>query len=293
LKNLSVSFLPQNHPPKITLLAPTGGERWSGKQTLRWQASDPDKETLTYKVYYSNDEGKTWTLLPSDSISKGKPITTSVSKSSSSADSDAGNPPTMAQVTAELDKHPDLPPQLREAILSRAKTLLEQYKSKKTSTTSSESENTAAAEATAKETSRILDTKTLPDGIYQFKVVASDYISNPASPLSGDAISDSVYICNTKPVVYVQNSSLKVNADKSVKLDGTAVQKGIAINAVQFRVDKGEWISAIPNDGLFDGPMEDFTIITQPLSAGDHEIEVMAFNTAGLTGTATQKVTVK
>lgn len=293
LKNLSISYLPQNHPPKITLLAPTGGERWSGKQTLRWQASDPDKETLTYKVYYSNDQGKTWTLLPSDSISKGKTITTPVSKPSSSANSSEGNPPTMAQVTAELDKHPDLPPQLRAAILNRAKTLLEQNSSKKTSTTSPESENSEAQEATAKETSRILDTKTLPDGIYQFKVVASDYISNPASPLTGDAISDSVYICNTKPVVYLQSSSLKVNADRSVKLNGTAVQKEIAINAVQFRVDKGEWISAIPNDGLFDDPMEDFTIITQPLSPGDHEIEVMAFNTAGLTGTATQKVTVK
>lgn len=293
LKNISISFLPQNHPPKITLLSPTGGERWSGKETLRWQASDPDKETLTYKVYYSKDEGKTWTLLPSDSISKGKTITKTVTKSTSSSDSGEGNPPTLAQVKAELDKHPDMPPQLRDAILSRAKTLLGQYNSKKTSTTTSESNNSATAEATAKETSRTLDTKTLPDGLYQFKVVASDYISNPESPMTGDAISDSVYICNTKPLVYLQSSSLKVNADKSVKLDGTAVQKGIAVNAVQFRVDKGEWISAVPNDGLFDGPMENFTIVTEPLSAGDHEIEVMAFNTSGLTGTATQKVTIK
>jgi hypothetical protein len=52
--------------PQITLLAPNGGETWSGGQTIAWQASDADNDALTYTVEYSTDGGGRWTPLNTD-----------------------------------------------------------------------------------------------------------------------------------------------------------------------------------------------------------------------------------
>jgi len=46
--------------PQVTLLTPNGGENWSGKQTISWQATDADNDPLTYTVEYSADGGQTW-----------------------------------------------------------------------------------------------------------------------------------------------------------------------------------------------------------------------------------------
>lgn len=51
--------------PRVGVISPNGGERWpaSGVQTIRWEASDPDGDRLTYKVQYSTDGGKRWRLI--------------------------------------------------------------------------------------------------------------------------------------------------------------------------------------------------------------------------------------
>ena len=46
--------------PKITLTSPVGGENWSGKQTITWNASDADGDKLSYSVWYSRDGGQSW-----------------------------------------------------------------------------------------------------------------------------------------------------------------------------------------------------------------------------------------
>jgi hypothetical protein len=51
------------HAPVVSLLTPAGRENWSGMQTIAWQASDADNDTLTYTVEYSADGGQTWTPL--------------------------------------------------------------------------------------------------------------------------------------------------------------------------------------------------------------------------------------
>ena len=45
--------------PKVTLLSPNGGEELSEKVTLRWRASDADKNRLWYTVLYSPDGKQT------------------------------------------------------------------------------------------------------------------------------------------------------------------------------------------------------------------------------------------
>ena len=65
----------------------------------------------------------------------------------------------------------------------------------------------------------------------------------------------------------------------------------IAVSAVQYRVDGGEWQASVPMDGIFDGSLENFNITTGPLAKGTHIIEVKAFNAAN--GQALEKLTVE
>ncbi|HEY1013298.1 MAG TPA: hypothetical protein VGE07_11375 [Herpetosiphonaceae bacterium] len=51
--------------PSVTLLSPNGGTRVSPTQQeleVRWEARDSDGDPLTYRVEYSADGGRTWTL---------------------------------------------------------------------------------------------------------------------------------------------------------------------------------------------------------------------------------------
>jgi hypothetical protein len=49
--------------PTVHLLAPNGGEAWSGAQTVRWTADDQDGDPLNFAVLYSRDGGTTWAPL--------------------------------------------------------------------------------------------------------------------------------------------------------------------------------------------------------------------------------------
>jgi parallel beta-helix repeat protein len=52
-------------PPIVKV--PNGGETLEGTVTIEWVASlDPFEHTITYSVYYSSDNGATWTQLTSD-----------------------------------------------------------------------------------------------------------------------------------------------------------------------------------------------------------------------------------
>ncbi len=53
------------------------------------------------------------------------------------------------------------------------------------------------------------------------------------------------------------------------------------ISNVQYRVDNGSWINALPVDGSFNSSEEDFTFTISSISNGTHTIEVRAQNTAG------------
>jgi hypothetical protein len=58
---------------------------------------------------------------------------------------------------------------------------------------------------------------------------------------------------------------------------------GITLNtitAVEYRIDEGDWESANPTDGTFDGPEESFDF-SVAVDTGEHTIEVRAQNSAG------------
>jgi hypothetical protein len=49
-----------DYAPKVRIIYPIGGETLTKNITIRWQASDPDGDNLTYYVLYSPDAGRSW-----------------------------------------------------------------------------------------------------------------------------------------------------------------------------------------------------------------------------------------
>jgi len=53
-------------PPVVEILQPAGGDVWDGVQTITWQGSDVDDDVLSYSLFYSHDDGTSWTVLTGD-----------------------------------------------------------------------------------------------------------------------------------------------------------------------------------------------------------------------------------
>ena len=53
------------------------------------------------------------------------------------------------------------------------------------------------------------------------------------------------------------------------------------IDSVQMRVDQGSWVSVPPADGLYDSGQERFLASVGPLTAGNHLVEWVAWNSSG------------
>jgi sugar lactone lactonase YvrE len=255
VREVSIDYLPHNQAPKVAFQSPAGGERWAKSQTVRWTANDPDNDTLTYELFYSDTGGASW-----------KPLPTQPRAGASAATSGTGTPstqPTFDEYQKQVNEQ-NLPDPLKQALLDRFKQRLA----------------SGGAGAAIRDTSKTWDTSNLPDGVYMLKVVASDHISNPTDPQTAQATSEAFVIINTAPRIALTGQP-KIGADKTVTIQGVASQALVAVTAVQVRVDGGDWLAAAPQDGLFDGPREPFIFVTSSLSTGKHTIEVEAFNAAG------------
>jgi hypothetical protein len=53
------------------------------------------------------------------------------------------------------------------------------------------------------------------------------------------------------------------------------------IMTVLYRIDSGYWTTAIPSDGVYNQPVENYQFVTFPLPHGPHVIESRAINTVG------------
>jgi len=60
VRQVTISRRPQNRPPQVTLRSPEAGQYLSKKQNMKWQAQDPDKDPLAFRVEASPDLGATW-----------------------------------------------------------------------------------------------------------------------------------------------------------------------------------------------------------------------------------------
>ncbi|MCL5103794.1 MAG: hypothetical protein M1133_06725 [Armatimonadetes bacterium] len=273
VSSVTMSYLTPNQQPDVKLSAPAGGAVWSGKQTIKWIGSDPDKDTLTYDVFYS-ENGKEWHTLIGGMGSGDAPKADEKKMTGKEI---------AAKVKAELDKSPDVPADMKKQALKDVDAAAKPTPAPETNGGSTPSSSM---------TSYSWDTTKVEDGNYLVKVVASDKTSNATGALTDEVISEPLIVCNTPPKVeLLSKKSVEIKGVGAATIKGTATSKLIEISGVQYRVDGGAWVAAAADDGIFDSPEEAFTFTTTSLTVGTHKVEVQAVDTAG--NAASQTVEVK
>ncbi|MDD5064623.1 MAG: hypothetical protein PHQ35_07710 [Phycisphaerae bacterium] len=126
------------------------------------------------------------------------------------------------------------------------------------------------------------DGRTVEDGRYELRVTASDERSNTtATKLTGSRITKPVVVDNTGPVI--KKYSIE-SGERAVVLRMQTSDQLSAIGKVDYTLDSNaEWISAVPDDLVYDTTEEDFTITIEQLGAGEHVIAVRVSDDLGNT----------
>jgi hypothetical protein len=124
--------------------------------------------------------------------------------------------------------------------------------------------------------------KTVEDGRYEIRVIASDERSNStATKLTGSRISDPIVVDNTGPVIrkYAVEKSGKAATLKLQITDELS-----AIGKLEYTVDSNaQWKSTVPDDLVFDTIEESFTILTEDLDPGEHILTIRITDDVGNT----------
>lgn len=131
------------------------------------------------------------------------------------------------------------------------------------------------------------DSRSLPDGRYQFEVTASDRPANPPNAALTDlGVSEPFTIDNSPPTV----------AGVQVEVKGTRVQvraqaqdSTSPLERAELSLDGGPWLMLPAADGLIDAPSEDFLLNLVPkdapgapkLEKGPHSVRVRVQDQAG------------
>lgn len=134
------------------------------------------------------------------------------------------------------------------------------------------------------------DTRSVSDGRYQIKVLASDAPSNPIGQEKiTSRVSDPIIVDNTPPVI----------GDVAVKITGNDAQ--ITLHAqdatsivanVEYTVDSSEdWQATLPTDIIFDSPDANVVFTVKNLTSGTHQVTIRATDSHG--NAALQTVVVK
>ncbi len=135
------------------------------------------------------------------------------------------------------------------------------------------------------------DGRTVEDGRYEVRVIASDHKSNtPETTLTGSRISDVFVIDNSAPDI--KQADLVVEG-RDIIANLLIEDSFSVLGSVRYTVDSNEkWITALPDDLVYDTLSEAFTIRTEDLSLGDHVIAFSVADDLGNTRYKTYEVTI-
>jgi len=257
LERVQTWYMTRNRPPEVNVTSPASGDVVSGRVRVRWQAKDPDKDTLSYQVFYSRDGAKTWSEIAARVV---QPPSTGSAKTT--AESPPGAP-----------KKPSARP-AEQRLTKKAK------QGEKAEETAKEAETAEAAESEEASHPWVdWDTKRVKDGVYLVKVTTSDKQSNPTGALSAEDISHTFAVDNTPPVLTLERTGGAIG--KVICRDATSY-----IVSADYRVDGGPWAPLACEDGVFDDPQETLIPDAARMPAGRHKIEIRARDAAGNEGTA-------
>ncbi|MFV8750182.1 hypothetical protein ACNOYE_06500 [Nannocystaceae bacterium ST9] len=121
-----------------------------------------------------------------------------------------------------------------------------------------------------------LDLDTLPDGIYELQLTASDEPAVGSAAARTDVlISEPFVVDRTRPAL----EGVKVEGSR---ITGVAKDQGGFVHDVGFAIDGGGFRAASPSDGVFDSASERFEIaLPGDLGPGPHRVVVRARDARG------------
>lgn len=130
------------------------------------------------------------------------------------------------------------------------------------------------------ETTFTWNTRTVPDGRYELRVVASDAKDNPpGSEKTAARVSDIVLVDNTPPTISTPATQPKAGG---ATLSFTVRDAAGSIAGVWYRLDADEtWIAATAVDRMLDSPSEDITVTLSSLTPGKHYVYLKATDEHG------------
>jgi hypothetical protein len=107
----------------------------------------------------------------------------------------------------------------------------------------------------------VFDSTVLPDGLYRFRLVASDRPDNaPGEALSAEQVSEPVVVDHTPP----RRVSVEPAGEGRLRV---VVEDALSpLTVARASVDAGEWVDLRPEDGLLDGRRESF-VVAAPAAA--------------------------
>ncbi len=128
------------------------------------------------------------------------------------------------------------------------------------------------------------DTTTVPAGVYQFRIVASDRRDNPdEQALTGERISAPFVVDHVPPKVELKVAGF--DGDRAI-VEAKGEDALARLSNASFSVDSRKWTNVFPSDGLFDAKSEVFRFKTEELKPGTHVLVLRVTDAAGNTGAA-------
>jgi hypothetical protein len=128
----------------------------------------------------------------------------------------------------------------------------------------------------------VWDTTTVADGRYVVRVRASDARSNPGDRgLTGDRDSDPIEVDNTPPSMTIVMSGQGPTSRLQVRV----VDARSPVQALEYSIAGGGWVTVYPADGLADSPDERFEL---PLGAGVNAADIVIRASDALRNTVSQ-----
>ncbi len=136
------------------------------------------------------------------------------------------------------------------------------------------------------------DTRSVADGRYELKIVASDELSNArGSGRTAERISDPIVVDNTAPIIGDMKVAAKGN---SAAVDARVVDRTTTVAKLEYAVDSNDdWQTVLPSDKIADSPDEAYSFTIPSLASGTHQVTLRASDSRGNQAFESVQVTIE